>query len=32
MLLNGKRIDDNESLERLESTKELVYNNWVHRD
>ena len=25
MLLNGKKIDNNEYLERLESTKELVY-------
>ena len=32
MLLDGTRIDDNEYSERLESTKKLAYNNWVHRD
>ena len=32
MLSDGTRLDDNEYLERLESTNKLVYNNWVHRN
>ena len=32
MLSDGTRLDDNEYLERLETTNKLVYNNWVHRD
>ena len=32
MLSDGTRLDDNEYLERLESTNKLVHNNWVHRD